>query len=1047
MTRLPSLASKLLLAAVFVLVLAGTASGTASSAKLSARLTKTSFTSAQTSSVKLVCKFKATSKSFAYAITIKSGKKWKTVKSVRKTGSFKGSYTKTVKKLFAGKAVKLGSYTLKLSVDSGSKTLRFTVKKASSSGGGGGGGTTPTGTAPANTALPTISGTVKDGQTLTAHAGTWTGSPTAYAYRWDRCTASGASCADIGGATSGTYALVVADVGSTIRVIVTASNSHGSTSATSVQTAAVAGLPPANTSLPTISGTAKQGQTLSAVHGSWSGSPSGYAYQWRRCNSSGASCSDIGGATSSTYSLVVADADSTIRVAITATNNWGSTSTTSSQTASISGLVTGVSASWSHSCALLSDGKVECWGTNDYGQLGNGTITDSGSPVVVSGIANATQVVTGSDHSCALLSDTTVKCWGSNWSGELGNGTTTSSAPYGITTPVQVVGSGGTGTLTGVTQLSAGLGHTCAVRSDNTVWCWGDDNYGELGDGASGPGSASGHSATPLQVVNVGGSSTLAGVTEVSAGPNYSCARLSGGGVDCWGDGNEGELGNGSSGSGYESPSPVTVSTITSASEVNAQGYHACAVVSGAVWCWGSGGDGGLGNSSTNDSDVPVQVLAPDGMSPLTNAAHVAVGAYFSCALLSGGGVDCWGDGYDGELGNGAWGGGAWSDISVAVTGIATATQLSAGDEHACVLLPDHSIDCWGDNSYGQLGNGKFGLSKVPVAVSGAAATAQVSAGNDHTCAVHSDGTLWCWGHNNNGQLGNGSTTDSPVPVQVKGSSGGSSTLTNVTQVSAGGDDTCAVLTDYTAWCWGYNSYGQLGNKDGTHTSTSLPVQVTGVGGTGTLPGVTEVSAGAEHTCAVAGGHVDCWGRNYNGQLGNNSTTNSDYPVQAGSITTATRVSAGQYETCAADGSAAWCWGANYNGELGTGGGTPTVPVQVKGAGGTDVLANVDDITAGDEHTCAHLTDNSVWCWGWNSYGQLGIGSFDSTSYPTRVLGTGGGSSTLASTPSLSAGTEYSCAIRSSDNAVVCWGSDYYGRLGDNGIALAPVPAPVLGLP
>ncbi len=1096
MTRLPSLARKLLLAAVFVLVLAGTASGTSSSAKLSARLTKTSFSSAQASSVKLVCKFKATSTSFGYAITIKSGKKWKTVKSVRKTGSFKGSYTKTVKQLFAGKAIKLGSYKLGLSADSGSKTLSFKVVKA------------PVGSTPVNTSLPTISGTVKQGQTLSASNGSWTGSPTAYAYRWDRCTASGAICADIGGATSSSYVLALGDVGSTIRVVVTASNSHGSASATSSQTAVVTGLPPANTSLPTISGTVTQGHTLTASNGSWSNSPTGYGYQWRRCNSSGASCSDISGAGSSAYALVLADADSTIRVVVTATNIWGSTSATSSQTVSVSGLVTGVSAGGSNSCALLSGGKVECWGANNLGQLGDGTTTDSGSPVVVSGIANATEIVTGYDHSCALLSDSTVKCWGYGGSGELGDGPSGVSAGSGYsTTPVQVLGSGGTGVLSGVTQLSAGQSHTCAVLSDNSAWCWGSDWSGELGDGPSGVSSAPGYSTTPVQVVGVGHSGMLSNVTQVSAGPEYSCANLSTGAVVCWGDSADGELGNGTSGS--VNPTPVQVSGITSgATEVSAQGDHACAVVSGAVWCWGWGENGELGNNVGSNSNVPVQVLAIDGTDFLANATHIAVGSYFSCAMIFGGSVDCWGDGYSGQLGNGTWDSGAGSDIPVAVSGITGATQLSAGSQHACVLLPDHSIQCWGDNSDGQLGNGKFGVSNVPVTVSGAATTTQVSAGDDHTCAVHSDGALWCWGHNQDGQLGDGTTTNSPVPVQVKGPSGGSTTLTGViqvsvglthtcavvqgsspptdntvwcwgwasegelgngssspsslpvqvkvsvsgpafsgaTQVSAGNGDTCALVTDDTVWCWGDNLYGKLGDNESSPVNQQYPVHVVGYGGPPYLPNVTEVSASFNHTCAVSAGTVYCWGNGSNGKLGRGSTTDSHSPVPATGITTAVHVSAGEYDTCATTSTGtAWCWGYNINGALGSGSNSST-PAQVKGAGGLGSLANVADISAGEEHTCAHLTDNSVWCWGWDGVGQLGIGPLTNESYPTQVVGTGG-VGMLASTLPVSAGGSHSCAIRSSDSAVVCWGSDYYGQLGDNGIALAPVPAAVIGLP
>ncbi len=189
--------------------------------------------------------------------------------------------------------------------------------------------------APANTALPTISGTALDGQTLTATSGTWTGTPTVtYTYQWRRCDAAGAACADIAGATSSTYTQVPADIGGTIRVVVTGTNAGGSASATSAQTGAVGAAPPVNTTLPTISGTARDSVTLSATTGTWTGTPPiGFTYQWRRCNAAGAACADIAGATASTYTLVSADVGSTIRVIVTATNAAGSAAATSAQTA------------------------------------------------------------------------------------------------------------------------------------------------------------------------------------------------------------------------------------------------------------------------------------------------------------------------------------------------------------------------------------------------------------------------------------------------------------------------------------------------------------------------------------------------------------------------------------------------------------------------------------------------------------------------------------------------------------------------------------------
>ncbi|MDQ1702775.1 MAG: large repetitive protein, partial [Frankiaceae bacterium] len=188
---------------------------------------------------------------------------------------------------------------------------------------------------PANTVLPTVTGTARDGQALTiASDGTWTGTtPLSFTRKWQRCDAAGNNCADIAGQTSVTYALVTADVGSTIRGVVTATGPGGTSSASSTQTAVVAPAPPVNTALPTISGTATDGQTLTSTTGTWTGTPViTYGYQWRRCDSAGASCADIAGATASTYTQVSADVGKTIRVVVTATNGGGSTPATSAQT-------------------------------------------------------------------------------------------------------------------------------------------------------------------------------------------------------------------------------------------------------------------------------------------------------------------------------------------------------------------------------------------------------------------------------------------------------------------------------------------------------------------------------------------------------------------------------------------------------------------------------------------------------------------------------------------------------------------------------------------
>ena len=218
-------------------------------------------------------------------------------------------------------------------------TLRVVVTATS------GGGSTPATSArtaviqvipaPANTTPPAISGTTTLGQTLSAAKGSWTGTPTSYSYQWRDCDTSGANCTNISGATSGSYVLTSNDVGGTLRVVVTATSGGGSTPATSAQTAVIQGLPaaPTNTTLPSISGTTTQGQTLTGAKGSWTGTPTSYSYQWRDCDTSGANCTNISGATSSTYTVTSNEVGDTLRVVVSATNSGGSTPATSSQTA------------------------------------------------------------------------------------------------------------------------------------------------------------------------------------------------------------------------------------------------------------------------------------------------------------------------------------------------------------------------------------------------------------------------------------------------------------------------------------------------------------------------------------------------------------------------------------------------------------------------------------------------------------------------------------------------------------------------------------------
>jgi len=349
------------------------------------------------------------------------------------------------------------------------------------------------------------------------------------------------------------------------------------------------------------------------------------------------------------------------------------------------------------------------------------------------------------------------------------------------------------------------------------------------------------------------GGQALAATPSVSAGGTHTCAVLSIGSVQCWGDNDFGQLGNGSY-TGSRVPTPV--SGLANATTVSLGYYHACAVLGGGtVQCWGAGET--LGNGTTTGSNVPVTV------SGIANATSVSAGQSHTCALLTSGGVRCWGDNSYGQLGNGSYN---YGNVPVTVSGISNAIAVSAGQFHTCALLIGGAIQCWGYNRSGRLGNGNTTDSKVPVTVSGIASATAVSAGGSRTCAVLSSGEVRCWGDNGFGQLGNGSHTGGIFSVAVSG-------IASATSVSVGQNHSCSVLGGGGIQCWGGND-GQLGN--GSKTSSNVPVAVTGVAN------ATVVSAGASHTCAVLGsGTVQCWGvSGYFNRLGDGSTSDSTIPVQ-----------------------------------------------------------------------------------------------------------------------------------------------------------------------
>jgi alpha-tubulin suppressor-like RCC1 family protein len=678
------------------------------------------------------------------------------------------------------------------------------------------------------------------------------------------------------------------------------------------------------------------------------------------------------------------------------------------QPAPVSGLSSGVIAvaqGFNHGCALTGAGAVKCWGFNGTGQLGSGNFNESLVPADVVGLGGpATQITVGDFFSCALLQGGSVQCWGRGSSGALGNNATANS-----NTPVQVQG-----LTSGVLQIDAGGSHACAVLSAGTLQCWGEGSGGQLGD------NTATDRLTPVNVPIAGN------VTAVSAGTNHTCARIESGEVQCWGLNVSGELGDGTL-AGRNAP--VATGFGPNAVQVSTGSNFTCARRSnGSIVCAGANGVGLLGNNSNVTTATPVPVSGINDAVELDSA----LSGFFSCVRRGNGQTVCWGENVFGQIGIGS------IDLFPTPGALAFAggfTRLALNDDHQCgIAAVGGAVHCWGGNRSGQLGNGTvarlLSVPASPVATVGAGAL-DVAAGIAHSCALSSTGAAFCWGQNAFGQLGNNSTVDEVLPTAVIGIGSGA------TQIVAGDVHTCALINGGVR-CFGQGAAGQLGT--GTNGLTTTPVPVVGLGAGA---GVTQITAGGSHVCALVGGAVSCWGSDANGQLGNDAVAaNSNLPVPVQGLGSGVaQIAAGRFHTCARLSSGELrCWGANPDGRLGDGSNSQRLtPVTVAG-----FASGAIDVSAGFNHTCAVTSTGAARCWGEGNLGQRGDGinvAVTSSASPTTrntpadVLNIGGATRVFA-------GGQFACAL--SGTAAQCWGHNRNGALGNGRSSSYLVPVPIV---
>jgi alpha-tubulin suppressor-like RCC1 family protein len=637
-----------------------------------------------------------------------------------------------------------------------------------------------------------------------------------------------------------------------------------------------------------------------------------------------------------------------------------------------------------HTAAIKTDGTLWTWGFGGNGRLGNAGITNRSTPVTTfAGGTNWKQVSSGSQHTAAIKTDGTLWTWGIGNLGRLGNATLTNINSTPVTTFT-----GGTNWK----QVSAGISHTAAIKTDGTLWIWGEGGSGQLGN------ADITNKSTPV--------TTFAGGTnwrQIGSGRIKTAAIKTDGTLWTWGYGASGQLGNAVT---TDVSTPVTTfAGGTNWKQVSSGGYHIAALqddgINKRLFVWGNGTDGRLGNATTtNTNSTPVTTFAGG-----TNWADVSsyepedlytlsAGGFFSSAIKTDGTLWTWGRAIFGPLGNAGI-----TNRSTPVTTFAGGTnwkQVSSGSSHTAAIKTDGTLWTWGNGNIGRLGNGiTTGNRSTPVTTfAGGTDWKQVSVAESHTAAIKTDGTLWTWGNGNSGRLGNAQLTNRSTPVTTF--AGG----TNWKQVSAGSGFagfTAAIKTDGTLWIWGAGGAGQLG--DATLTNKSTPV-TTFAGGTDWKQ-VSVGSGFAGLTAAIkTDGTLWIWGAGGAGQLGTNDTTNRSTPV-----TTFT--------------------------------------------GGT----NWKQVSSRSAYTAAIKTDGTLWTWGAGSIGRLGndkfVYSFSSSASAeanvlTPITTFAGGNDWKQ----VSCGYNHTLAIRGTlgNYQLFGFGDTYYGELGGAvDILLNSIPKPIFG--
>ncbi|MCX6016954.1 MAG: cadherin-like beta sandwich domain-containing protein, partial [Chloroflexi bacterium] len=743
-----------------------------------------------------------------------------------------------------------------------------------------------------------------------------------------------------------------------------------------------------------------------------------------------------------------------------------------------------------HRCAVMNDGAVRCWGEGKKGKLGYGAIGDSSVPVTVTGIVSAVNASMTDEASCAVLANGNVQCWGKK--AQLGVGATVD-----MSVPVTVLASAGGVALTDVVELFGSYGHVCARTSSGQQYCWGmagNNNW-------SGNGKID--ASYPVRVQRIEDQVALTTVQDFAVVDYGACAALEDGTVRCWGSNYDGEVGVGDI-VAYSRAVTVTLDTggvLTDVVDLGNAGSSVCALTSaGNVYCWGDGDNGTLGNGTLTDSTSATLVIVPPSAStnaslsglainpgpPLdqnfvsdryhyypvvpnaiasmlvtptlsdANAAYTITGSPGACTPATSP-ANC-------ALSVGA------NTITVTVTAedgtttqnyvlhverlglpivtVAKVKSLSRSvysGNNQCAILMDGQVLCWGRENYtvDEYWNNSL---TVPVTVTGVTDAVDVSHSSSSICIVHADETAGCMGYNQgsfgNGTKNNASTVLTPVIEYL-----GGPPMRGIRQMVNADSHGCAVMTNGTVRCWGRNIDGELGN--GTTTASFVPVTVTGI--TNAVQVALTYEGGS---CALLSSrNVQCWGNAGTPIVGASSSPSIPVTVltSAGGAALGGIVELRGSERYVCGLTAAgeqYCWGASNQNYYLAGNGTDTdpafyYPVRAQRIEDQSDLSGVVQVAPAERANCAVMADGTVRCWGSNRFGQVGVG--DTTNYSRAVtvtLDTGG---VLTGVVDMGYTGETMCAL-TSVGRVYCWGQGSYWQIG-NGVMTNSLRATLVIVP